>query len=119
MQEFPELMRNGRTDEAEALLDRVIALLDVDHDGKPIGGAAGGPHKVVRKPFRAAQLDSQQELFQQMSLEDVRAEVGALKVQDVAWRKIAWKTCLLDGLKASREQKKPIILWDLYRPARG
>ncbi len=45
------------------------------------------------------------------SLEAVRAEVDALKKEDVAWRKIEWKTCLLDGLKASREQNKPIMLW--------
>ncbi len=46
-----------------------------------------------------------------LSPEAVRAEVDALKKEDVAWRKIAWKTCLLDGLKASREQEKPIMLW--------
>ncbi len=45
------------------------------------------------------------------SLEAVRAEVDALKKVDVAWRKIQWKTCLLDGLKMSREQNKPIMLW--------
>ena len=46
-----------------------------------------------------------------LSPEVVRAEVDALKKEDVAWRKIPWKTCLLDGLRASREQKKPIMLW--------
>ena len=45
------------------------------------------------------------------SLEAVRAEVNALQKEDVAWRHIEWKTCLLDGLKASREQSKPIMLW--------
>ena len=45
------------------------------------------------------------------SYETVRAEVDALKKEDVDWRKIAWKTCLLDGLRASREQQKPIMLW--------
>ena len=46
-----------------------------------------------------------------LSPEQVRSEVEALKKEDVAWRKIAWKTCLLDGLQASREQNKPIMLW--------
>ena len=32
-------------------------------------------------------------------------------VEEVAWHKIAWKTCLLDGLNASRNKKKPVILW--------
>jgi hypothetical protein len=41
----------------------------------------------------------------------IKKEIAELKVADVAWRKIPWRTCLLDGLKASREQKKPIIVW--------
>ena len=41
----------------------------------------------------------------------LQAEVDALKKRDVAWREIHWKTCLLEGLKASREQKKPLMLW--------
>jgi len=41
----------------------------------------------------------------------LHAEVNALKKRDVAWREIQWKTCLLEGLKASREQKKPLMLW--------
>ena len=28
-----------------------------------------------------------------------------------AWREIAWKSCLLEGLKESREKKKPVLLW--------
>lgn len=43
--------------------------------------------------------------------EDLAREIEALKAPDVPWRGIAWRTCLLDGLKASREQKKPVILW--------
>ncbi len=46
-----------------------------------------------------------------LSPEAVQIEVDALKKENVAWRKIAWKTCLLDGLKASREQNKPVMLW--------
>jgi Spy/CpxP family protein refolding chaperone len=45
------------------------------------------------------------------SFEEVQSDVKSLRKQDVAWRKIAWKTCLLEGLKESREQKKPIMLW--------
>jgi len=46
-----------------------------------------------------------------LSLAEVQKEVNGLKKEDVAWRKIEWRTCLLDGLKASRKQKKPIMLW--------
>ena len=43
--------------------------------------------------------------------EDLQKQIDELKVEKVAWRQIEWKTCILDGLKASREEKKPIILW--------
>ena len=41
----------------------------------------------------------------------LKAEIEALRVQEVAWRKINWKTCLLDGIRASRKQNKPMVLW--------
>ena len=41
----------------------------------------------------------------------IRREVEALRVREVAWRKIEWGTCLLEGIRSSREQNKPIILW--------
>lgn len=43
--------------------------------------------------------------------EALQAEIEALKVARVAWREIAWKSCLLEGLAASRAQKKPVLLW--------
>ena len=41
----------------------------------------------------------------------VVAAVEALRVRDVAWRGIPWKSCLLEGLAASRKQEKPCVLW--------
>jgi hypothetical protein len=43
--------------------------------------------------------------------EALKAEIEALKATKVAWREIAWKSCLLEGLKESREKKKPVLLW--------
>src|ERR1700724_3068621 len=43
--------------------------------------------------------------------EALKAEIEALKAAKVAWREIAWKSCLIDGLKESREKKKPVLLW--------
>ena len=43
--------------------------------------------------------------------EALKAEIQALKAAKVAWREIAWKSCLLEGLKESREKKKPVLLW--------
>jgi hypothetical protein len=39
------------------------------------------------------------------------AEIESLKPARVAWREIPWKSCLLEGLKESRAQGKPILLW--------
>jgi len=41
----------------------------------------------------------------------LKAEIEALKATKVAWREIAWKSCLIEGLKESREKKKPVLLW--------
>ncbi len=45
------------------------------------------------------------------SPDTMRAEVESLGEQDVAWRQIQWKTCLLEGLRESRQQDKPLMLW--------
>lgn len=41
----------------------------------------------------------------------LRARVRALRVQEPAWRKIPWKTSLVEGLAASRKEHKPVLLW--------
>ncbi len=52
------------------------------------------------------------------SPEALKAEIEALKADKVVWREIAWKSCLLEGLKESREKKKPVLLWVFIdRPA--
>jgi hypothetical protein len=38
-------------------------------------------------------------------------EIDALKPANVAWREIAWKSCLLEGLKESRAKNKPLLVW--------
>ena len=43
--------------------------------------------------------------------EQLLASVESLHVEKVAWRKIPWKACLLDGIRESRKQHKPIVLW--------
>ena len=45
------------------------------------------------------------------SPEALKAEIEAMKAAKVAWREIAWKSCLIEGLKESREKKKPVLLW--------
>ena len=41
----------------------------------------------------------------------LKAEIEALRPARHVWREIPWKTCPLEALKASREQKKPVIAW--------
>jgi len=43
--------------------------------------------------------------------EALKTEIEGLRPAKFAWREIQWKTCLLEGLKESREKKKPILLW--------
>ncbi len=45
------------------------------------------------------------------SLETLHERIAALQAPDVAWRRIAWKSCLLDGLLEARRTKKPLLLW--------
>ena len=90
MQKLPELMKTGRIAQAEALLDRVLVKLGLENQNK----------STPKTSF-----------LKELTPLEVRAEVAALLKEDVPWRKIAWKTCLLDGLRASREQSKPVVLW--------
>jgi Spy/CpxP family protein refolding chaperone len=89
MTQFPKLMQTGKHKEAEAILDEALQRLNV-----------GKPQTPVPTPPQSAD-----------SPEKVCENIEAMRVKDIAWRKIEWKTCLLDGIKASREQNKPIILW--------
>lgn len=173
MQKFPELMQNGQVREAESVLDRVLAMLKLNHDapqGRPqpaqlaaqlqllsrraaeleLSGKDAsrirdlvkkvGPLLEQGKTKEAMQLleqamrlakalatdkpveptrpkndsparDQAARKFKRLTPDGVRDAYAALKKDDVAWRKIDWKTCLLDGLAESRQQKKPILLW--------
>ncbi len=43
--------------------------------------------------------------------EALQAEIEGLRPVKIAWREIQWKTCLLEGLRESREKTKPVLLW--------
>jgi hypothetical protein len=55
--------------------------------------------------------DSAKRDAQPKSHKQLLASVESLHAKDVPWRKIPWKACLLDGIRESRKQHKPIILW--------
>ena len=109
MQEFDALMKTGKHKEAEAVLDRALNLLrapEKDEPEEPKKSAAASPSTPNR--FAAAAI----------SAEVLEAEIKALQPARVPWRDIAWKSCLLDGLKESRAKRKPLLLWIFIdRPA--
>ena len=73
-------------------------------------GVKSGVAQTDSKPTESTSK-SKSEPSQRLSLNEVESRVLQMKQEDVAWRKIDWKTCLLDGLRESQKQKKPIILW--------
>ena len=96
MRKVPPLMEAGKPLEANALLNEVLKKLDLK----------------VSNPRKAAHVESKPiDNDPVLSYDDVRKKIDGLKKPDIAWRKIKWKTCLVEGLIASREQKKPLLLW--------
>ena len=41
----------------------------------------------------------------------IAERIKTIRSDDVAWRKIAWKSCLLDGLAEARRTGKPLMVW--------
>lgn len=107
MQKFPELMQNGQAQAAEAVLDRVFEMLELKGTSdKPRPKQENSP-----KPSTPDDAQKTQTGLPRLPQAEIVAQVEGLKEEKVAWREIAWKTCLLDGIKASRERNKPIMLW--------
>lgn len=52
-------------------------------------------------------------MIQWWALQDgaLQEKIEALRVPDVAWRRIPWRTCLIDALRESRERKRPVVAW--------
>lgn len=67
---------------------------------------------------RPGRDESSEPARESRSLDALRVEIEAMRAEKVAWREIAWKPCLLDGLRQSRQQGKPLLLWIFIdRPA--
>ncbi len=76
------------------------------------------PWLLVSTLFVGAAAPAQDSARQGLTPEALQAEIAALRPAKIAWREIAWKTCLLHGLKESRAQGKPVLLWIFIdRPA--
>lgn len=62
-------------------------------------GAASAPPVSDPQASQAARFQS------------LKTRIDALKADKPAWRGIAWRSCLLEGLKRSRIENKPALLW--------
>lgn len=78
--------------------------------GKNQGPGQGMPPRS-RRPEDADEKKRPEPPTSWISEKDLKSQISEMRVEEVAWRTIAWKTCLLDGLNASRKEKKPVILW--------
>ena len=104
MQQFSKLMEVGKHQEAEQLLDLIMKGLGLNQE--PTDAFPGGdPALGMRDPIGLPGTK-----IARLSPEVVHFQVQEMKKGDVAWRKIAWKTCLLESLRAARDQKKPVML---------
>ena len=106
METFSQAMRHSRVQEAEAILDRVMKMLNIRPDAVPQDSQEQSA-VLPREPESVTRLTRQPT----ESLAEIKQSVSALHVEDVAWRKIEWETCLLQGLQRSRMENKPLILW--------
>lgn len=111
MQGFPVLMEQGRHAEAEQLLDEVLQMLGVDaHDATPAKPAP--PKASAPNPKSAsAPATPPPHPTSLKSTKQLEAEIAAMKVDEVAWRRITWRICLLDALRESHAENKPLLLW--------
>ena len=118
MQQLAPLLQTGKIDEADKLLDEISKLLDLS---EPPGGPPAGGAQTSRVPLPSNHEPAmntaeflairEQQTERAFSPIEVEQQIAAMKKKDVAWRKIPWKTCLLEGLAAAKKQNKPIMLW--------
>lgn len=107
MQGFSELMQKGRVDDAEAILDRVMRMLQLQPEGKVPRSPNTDGAMLPQRPRAIARLAQMPKL----SFAELRKSVSDLHVDDIAWRQIPWETCLINGLQRSRAERKPLVLW--------
>ncbi|MDG2382310.1 MAG: periplasmic heavy metal sensor [Pirellulaceae bacterium] len=112
LQQVSNLIQSDRLGEAKSLLEVIKLklqpiLMAVEHKKSTKNGPA--PQSVFSPANEPS--DRPGTKIEKASPASVDRRIAQMKQNDVAWRKIPWKSCLLDGLKESRLQNKPVILW--------
>ena len=112
MKQIARLMQQGKVDEAEKLIDRALKLVGQNTERSDEPSKKRPDEQAARRSgSRPTSGPRALTTSARLSHDAIRTVVAALKKDDVAWRKIEWKTCLLDGLNESRKQSKPVMLW--------
>ena len=110
MKEFSGNMQKGRIDEAEAILDRVMNMLDLSDRIESSQQPAPNNGAMLSQP-PAAVTRLKKTPTPKLSAIELGKAVSDLHVEDVAWRRIEWETSLVSGLNRSRSERKPLVLW--------
>lgn len=108
MQQFSANMQKGQVEDGEAVLDRAMKTLNIVFRANAPSQPA--PQSRAMLPQPPAVLGRLQQA-PKLSVTELNKAVNYLHVDDVAWRKIDWETSLTNGLKRSRAESKPLILW--------
>lgn len=108
MQQFSADMQKGRVKEPESILDRALKTLNLTYQPQAQTPAVPKNGAMLPQPPAAIDRLKQTPKFTAAALKNA---VSDLHVDDVAWRKIDWETSLIRGLKRSRAEHKPLVLW--------
>ncbi|MEM7476289.1 MAG: hypothetical protein AAF483_14945 [Planctomycetota bacterium] len=107
MQEFEQFMQQGKLDEAQAHLGEMLRVL-----GEPEGKAKSRqPIPTGGSSKKATGTDRELAPLPDYSPEELKREYARIYEEDVPWREINWRTCLLEGIAESKAEQKPILLW--------
>ena len=107
MEEFSQTINRGDVEAAEVILDRVLKLLGIESESSASETSGKQSRSTKPRPSAVGRLKSQPTV----SYTALKQSVENLRVEDVEWRKIEWEICLLDGLRRSRAENKPLVLW--------
>jgi Spy/CpxP family protein refolding chaperone len=107
MQRIRPLLELEKYDQAKQLIEKAWTLLEeqTPADKDPPQRKDVEPSSPI-EDGEVSQLKAPK-----LSPAELTAQIESLQQNDVAWKKIEWKTCLLEGLATSRVQNKPLALW--------
>ena len=122
IQKLQALIKDRKWQEADKVADELLSLMSSGEKNEttPCGSFTKG-EMTMRKLavvgsvacYRRHRVGSGSGESNEEGADSRRVEGGdrSPEAAKVAWREIAWKSCLLEGLKESRAKNKPALLW--------